>query len=132
MSDRAGDRTVEIRREEIRPRTEVAPAGDVRIRKQVVEDEIVADIPLITEELVVERTPIEPRPSDRRIGEGREFSVTLRAERVALERRPVVAEQFRVTKRAVRDVASVRTEVRREEPTVRSEGEVHVVDRSRR
>jgi uncharacterized protein (TIGR02271 family) len=123
---------MEIRREELRPRTEVAPAGEVRIRKEVVEDEVTAEIPLVSEELVIERTPLEPQPSERRIGEPREFTITLRAERVVLERRPVVAEQLRVSKRAVRETASARAQARREEPVVESEGHIQVADRSRR
>jgi uncharacterized protein (TIGR02271 family) len=130
--DRSADRTVELRREELRPRPETVPAGDVRIRKEVVEDEVHAELPLIREELVIEREPIERRPVDREIGGGAEFRVTLREERVTLERRPVVTEQLRIRKRTVRETASVRGQARREEPVIAGEAEIQAFDRTRR
>jgi uncharacterized protein (TIGR02271 family) len=121
-----GGGRVQLREEELRPRKETAQAGEVRVRKDVVEEEQRLDVPVTREEAVVERRPVEPRPADRPIGEGGTVRVPLHGEQVEVEKRPVVTEEVEVGKRQVQDTERVSGTVRREEPRVEREGDADV------
>ena len=93
-------------------------------------------MPVTREELVFERRPAGRDPSDRAEapGEGAErqldpgeaLRVPVIEEEVVVEKRPVVAEEVVVGKREVQDTEQVSGTVRREEPVVRTRGDVNV------
>ena len=94
--------------------------GAVRVRTVVHEDEEVIDEPLRTEEVEVERVPVDrwveaPVPVRQ---EGDTTIVSLHEEVVVVEKRLRVAEEVRITKRRTAHRASERVTVRREEAFV--------------
>jgi uncharacterized protein (TIGR02271 family) len=119
-------RTVELREEELRARKDTVEAGGVELRKDVVTEEKTLDVPVTREEVVVERHPVQGRPSDRPIGENQTIEVPVREERVELEKQPVVYEEVEVGKRPVQDTERVSGTVRREEVRVEHEGDINV------
>jgi uncharacterized protein (TIGR02271 family) len=124
---REGERTVPLREEELRARKESTQTGQVEIGKEVVAEEKTMEVPRTREEVVVERRPVDRRPSDRPIGEGGEtFEVPVREERVTTEKEPVVYEEVEVGKRPVQETERVSGTVRREEARFEEEGDVDV------
>ncbi len=117
---------VQLREEELRPRTETVEAGEVRVRKDVVTEQRTMDVPVTHEEAVVERRPVEPRPARSDIGEDEEIRVPLQEERVRVEKEPVVTEEVAVGKQPVQETKRVEGTVRREEARVETEGDVDV------
>ncbi len=94
--------------------------GAVRVRTVVHEDEEVIDEPLRTEEVEVERVPVDrwveaPVPVRQ---EGDTTIVTLHEEVVVVERRLRATEEVRITKRRTAHRASERVTVRREEAVI--------------
>ena len=118
--------TVQLREEELQARKTPVETGEVGIRKDVVEEQRTMDVPVRREEVVVERHPVERRPSDRPVGEGGTIEVPVREEEVSVEKRPVVTEEVEIGKRAVQDTERVSGTVRREEARVEREGDVEV------
>ena len=59
---------------------------------------------------------------------GQEIRISLREERVTVEKRPVVTEEVTVGKRVVQEIARVGGEVRKEEVRVERQGDVRVCD----
>jgi uncharacterized protein (TIGR02271 family) len=129
----AGSRTqsedtqsVQLREEELRAEKQRVQAGEVRIRKDVVQEERTLQVPVTREEVVVERRPAQGQPASGRIEEGEEIRVPLMEEEVRVEKTPVVREELSVKKRQVEDTAEVSDTVRREEARVERTGDVQV------
>ena len=121
----SGER-VQLREEELRPRTETVEAGEVGIRKEVVTEQRSMDVPVTREEAVIERHPVERTPASGDIGEGEEVRVPLREEQVRAEKETVVTEEVNIGKRPVQETEQVSGTVRREEARVDTEGQVDV------
>jgi uncharacterized protein (TIGR02271 family) len=125
-TDTEGD-TLQLKEEELVAQKRTVESGRVEVEKDVVTEHRTLDVPVTREEVVVERRPVDRRPSDRPIGEGgEEIDVTVREEEVSVEKRPVVYEEVEVGKRAVQETRQVGAEVRREVAEVHREGEPDV------
>ena len=128
-----GEQTLELREEELTARKQSVQAGEVEIRKNVVEEQRTLEVPVTREEVTIERHAVDRRPADAPIGEGsREvIEVPVTEERVSAEKRAVVTEELEVGKRAVQETQQVSGTVRREVADIDTEGDV-TTDRDRR
>ena len=120
---------IPLREEELRVRKRVAQAGAVEIGKEVVTEEKSIEVPVSREEVVIERQPVDRRPTDRPIGVGDVIEVPVREEHVRAEKRPVVYEELGVGKRPVQQTEQVSGTVRREVADVETAGDVDVDER---
>jgi uncharacterized protein (TIGR02271 family) len=121
------ERTVQLREEELRAHKELRETGEVELHKEVVSRQETIDVPVTREEVVIERHPVERRPTDRPIGAEETIEVPIREEVVDVEKRAVVYEEVEVGKRQVQDTERVTETVRREEARIEQEGDVNVV-----
>jgi uncharacterized protein (TIGR02271 family) len=121
--------TLQLREEEVHARKTSTETGQVRLGKEVVTEERAIDVPVTREEVVIERQPVDRRPSDSPIGDsGRTtVDVPVREERVSVEKKPVVYEEVGVGKREIQETRNVDATVRREELRVEQEGDALVV-----
>jgi uncharacterized protein (TIGR02271 family) len=88
----------------------------VHVRKDVVEDRHGLDVPVVRDEVTIDRRPVERRPAEAPFRvEGNTIRIPLREERVVVEKRPVVTEVVTVGKRQVRATEHLSARVRREE-----------------
>ena len=116
---------MQLREEELVAKKETVETGKVQVSKDVVTEQKTLDVPVRREEVTIERTAVDRRPSDRPIDErGDTISVPVHEERVEVEKRPVVYEEVGVGKREVQTTQRVSDTVRREE--ARIEGDVRV------
>jgi uncharacterized protein (TIGR02271 family) len=108
--------------------------GHVRIRKIVHEREEVVDAPLLREEVSIERVPIQ-RFVDEAVPiryEGDTMIISLFEEMPVVEKRLLLKEELRITRRRVEAHKRVRGTLRREEATVeRTEVERSATDQNR-
>jgi uncharacterized protein (TIGR02271 family) len=118
---------IELREEELRAEKERVKAGEVRLRKEVVEEEKTLQVPVTHEEVVVEKRPVSGRrPAEGRIGEDEEIRIPLTEDEVRVEKTPVVREEVSLKKQQVQDTERVSETVRREEAWVDSAGDARV------
>jgi len=123
-------RTLELREEQLRATTKPVQAGEVEIRKDVVEEKQTLEVPVTREEVVIERHPVNRADADRstagEIGSGETIRIPVREERVELDKQTVVTEEIEVGKRAVQETQRVSGTVRREEAHVEHDDDVDV------
>jgi len=118
---------LELREEELRAEKQRVQAGEVRLRKEVVEEEKTLEIPVTHEEVVVEKHSVGGRrPADGQIGDDDEIRIRLMEEEVQVEKTPVVREEVNLKKRQVQDTERVSETVRREEAWVDSTDDARV------
>jgi uncharacterized protein (TIGR02271 family) len=124
------EQVVELREEELRARTVPVETGQVRLGKEIVEEEQSIEVPVTREEVTIERHSVPSRPADGPIENTSEtISVPVREEQVSVDKRTVVTDEIVVDKREVQDTERVTDTVRREEARIERDGDVEVDER---
>ena len=127
LRDGEDQERIELREEELRAEKERVQAGEVRLRKEVVEEEKTLQVPVTHEEVVVEKHPVSGRrPADGNIGDDDEIRIPLMEEEVRVEKTPVVREEVSLKKRQVQDTERISETVQREEAWIDSTGDAQV------
>lgn len=115
---------VKLREEELRVRKQTVETGEARLRKEVVVEEKSIDVPVMHEEVYIERLPGSGQPSDQPIGEGTTYRIPVYEEQVTVEKVPVEREEVVFGKRPVQETQRVKEAVQREEARVEHKGDV--------
>lgn len=114
---------VQLVGEVLRVVKERVPAGEARIRKEVVNETQTVQIPISREEVVVEREPGGGQPAGRPVAEGQEIRIPLTREEVRVEKEPVVEGVVDVAKKKVEEVKTFTEKLRHEKAEVEETGE---------
>ncbi|MCM3709001.1 YsnF/AvaK domain-containing protein [Sporosarcina luteola] len=121
-----------LREERLRVDKEEVERGEVTLHKDVVEEEQSFDVPVMREEVYVERRPVNEYDSDvdefKMMQDEETIRVPITEERLEVTKRPYVSEEIVVGKRQFVDTESVNETVRREEAHLEQSGEVDVQD----
>ena len=118
-----GEQRVQLREEELRAEKERVQAGEVRLRKEVREEQRTIEVPVTREEVVIERHPVSGRPAaSGDLDQDEEIRIPVMEEQVRVEKTPVVKEEITLGKRQVQETQQVSDTVRREEATVEGTG----------
>jgi len=123
----ASDARVQLREEELAARKRAVETGRVSVGTEVVEEKQTLEVPVTREEVVVERRPVDRRPSDEPIeGTSSVVQVPVHEEHVTLDKQSVVYEEVNVGKRAVEQTQRVSDTVRKEVVDVDATGNVGI------
>ncbi len=115
---------VPVHKEEVDVIKRDVPAGEVRVHKEVVEEEQVLKVPVRREHVRVERQPTQERPAMGASFQEETVVVPLRAEEVEVQKRAVVDEEVVIRKDAIEEEKRVAETARHEEVEIRGEGDV--------
>ena len=125
----AGEQRMTLAEEELDVRKERMAAGSVDVHKHVETEHVRESVPVMREEVSVERRPItEPNAGTEARFEGDEIRIPVVEEEVVVEKRPVVREELVVRKHQVQEEQVVEADLRRERAEVRETGEVRRPD----
>ncbi|GIO86314.1 hypothetical protein J25TS5_32460 [Paenibacillus faecis] len=117
--DAREERRMPLREEQLDISKRREPAGEVNLRKEVVEEQQTIDVPVSREEVVVEKKVVPETAGEAMgegpIGTGETIRIPVSEERVEVTKRPVVTGEVEVHKREVQDTEQVRDTLRREE-----------------
>jgi uncharacterized protein (TIGR02271 family) len=116
--------TVPLHKEELDVVKRERQAGEVRVRKDVVEEEKQISVPVRRERVTVERRDVKDRPAMHASFQEETVVVPLRAEEVEVQKRAVIDEEVIIRKDAISEEQRVTETVRREEVQIRGDGEV--------
>jgi uncharacterized protein (TIGR02271 family) len=118
---------VELRQEELAARKQTIEAGRVALGTQVVEEEQSLQVPVVREEVTIERRPVAREASGEPISADDEvLSVPVREERVSVDKQPVIYEEVNLATRGVEETQHVTETVRKEVVDVDAIGDVDV------
>jgi uncharacterized protein (TIGR02271 family) len=121
--------TLERKEEQLRVQKEAVKTGEVRVGKEVVEQEHSVDVPLRKEEVRIERRAVD-KPASAEAFEDQEISVPVTEERARVDKEARVVEELDVDKDVHEDTERVSGTVKKEE--FRVEGEEHAKPRTER
>ncbi len=122
------DTTVELHEEELRADTVERQAGEVRVSKDVVEEEQTLEVPVSREQVRISSRPVTDQGSvdTSQAFQGGTISVPVREEDVEVRKEVRVAEELEIDKTVVQDTERVTDTVRREEVNIEQVGDVDV------
>jgi uncharacterized protein (TIGR02271 family) len=117
---------IPLAEEELVAEKTVREAGGVLIRKDVEVEEKQVSVPVMKEEIRVQRVPAagESVSAEQATFKEEEVRIPLREEEVEVRKKPVVREEIRVSKTGRQEQRVASEEVRREVADVQEEGEV--------
>ncbi len=125
VTGRTEDIAIPVHKEELDVIKRETQAGEVRVRKDVIEEEKVVEVPVRRERVRVERRDVSPdRPAMNASFQEETVIVPLRAEEVEVQKRTVVDEEVIIHKDSIEEERRVSESVRREDVTVRTDGDV--------
>ncbi|WP_163994685.1 YsnF/AvaK domain-containing protein [Pyxidicoccus caerfyrddinensis] len=125
VTGRTEDISIPVHKEELDVVKREVQAGEVRVKKDVVEEEKVMDVPVRRERVRVERRDVSPdRPAMNASFQEETVVVPLRAEEVEVRKRAVVDEEVVIHKDDIEEERRVAESVRREDVSIRTDGDV--------
>ena len=120
-SDYDTDATLERREERLQVGKEAVQTGEVRVGKEVIEEQESIDVPVTRESVEVSTRSVD-RPATGAAFEEGEISIPVSEERVTVDKEARVVEELEVDKVARQDTERVTDTVRREEFRIDDEG----------
>ena len=121
------DIRVQRHEEELQAQTVERQAGEVRVSKDVVEEQQTLEVPVTREQVTVRSTDVSGTDADTsQAFQGGTISVPVREEGVEVDKQVRVAEELEIDKTAVQDTERVTDTVRKERVNVQEVGDVDV------
>ncbi|MCQ6282650.1 YsnF/AvaK domain-containing protein [Bacillus sp. EB600] len=112
-------RAVPLREERLDITKERVQVGELQLRKEVVEEERTVHVPLMREEVYVERRPvIDGNYDGSPFTEDEIIRIPITEERIEVTKRPVVVEEVIVGKRKIQETKQVQDVIRKEEARI--------------
>jgi uncharacterized protein (TIGR02271 family) len=116
--------TVPVHKEELDVIKRERQAGEVRVHKDVVQEDRELTVPVRRERVSVERREVKDRPAMQASFQEETVVVPLRAEEVEVQKRAVVDEEVVIRKDALEEERRVAETVRREDVSIHGDGDV--------
>jgi uncharacterized protein (TIGR02271 family) len=116
--------TMKLHEERLNIQKQPEKQGEVRLTKDVVTSQEEVDVPVMREEVVLNRRRVDEPDDDAQIGENEEIRIPVMREDVSVEKRPVVTEEVGVEKRGVQRTEHVSATVQKERARLETEGRV--------
>ncbi|MGB8269877.1 MAG: YsnF/AvaK domain-containing protein, partial [Priestia megaterium] len=112
-------KSVQLREEQLDVRKERVQIGEVQLRKEIVEELRTIQVPVIREEVYVERRPvIDGQYDGSPLTENEIIRIPITEERIEVTKRPVVVEEVVVGKRKIQETKEMKDTVRKEEARI--------------
>lgn len=110
---------VRLREEQLDIVKERVQVGELQVRKEVVEEQRTVQVPLLREEVYVERRPVMDGKVDGTPFTGDEIiRIPIIEERVEVMKRPVVVEEVIIGKRKIQETKQVQDRIKKEEARI--------------
>lgn len=119
--------SIQLHKEELDITKNKVDAGEVVLSKEVVEEQKSVDVPVMHEEVVIKRTPINNEPSNASISSEETVHIPVSQEQVQVNKYTVTTEEISASKREVEETQQVEETLRRETAHVNTTGSVDIV-----
>lgn len=122
------DKKLLLRQEELDISKNRVDTGEVTLSKEIVEEQKEVDVPVMHEEVVIERRAIDHEMTDSQIGEEETIHIPVSEERVEVGKHTVVTSEVSAYKREIDQTQHIEEKLRREEARVNTTGDPNIVN----
>ncbi|MEH6858510.1 YsnF/AvaK domain-containing protein [Priestia megaterium] len=114
-----GHRSVQLREEQLEVRKERVQTGEVQLRKEIVEELRTIQVPVMREEVYVERRPIIDGEYDGSpLTENEIIRIPIMEEQIEVTKRAAVVEEVIIGKRKIQEIKEMKDTVRKEKAQI--------------
>lgn len=125
--DNQNSGSIQLHREELDVTKNTVGSGEVVISKEVVEEQKTVDVPVMHEEVVIKRTPVNNERSDEASISEETIHIPVSQEQVDVNKYTVTTEEISASKRQVEETQQVAETLKHEEAHVNTSGNVDIV-----
>jgi uncharacterized protein (TIGR02271 family) len=118
--------SIELHKEELDVTKNTVDAGEVVLSKEVIEEQKTVEVPVMHEEVVIKRTPVNER-SNASISSEETIHIPVSQEEVQVNKYTVTTEEVSASKRQVEETKQVQETLRHETANVNTTGSVEIV-----
>lgn len=122
---------LQLRKEELDINKSNVQVGEVTLSKEVVEDQQTVNVPVMHEEVIIERRPINSTDSSSdstiSLDNNETITIPVSEEKVDVGKHTVVTEEISAYKRQVEDSQEINETLKREEARINKNGNVEIV-----
>jgi uncharacterized protein (TIGR02271 family) len=119
--------TLQLHKEELDITKNNVNAGEVVLSKDVVEEQKTVEVPVMHEEVVIKRTPLNNEHSETSISSEETIHIPVSQEQIEVNKYTVATEEISASKRKVEETQQVQETLKHEEAQVNTTGSVAVV-----
>jgi uncharacterized protein (TIGR02271 family) len=119
--------SLELHKEELDITKNSVDAGEVVLSKDVVEEQKTVDVPVMHEEVIIKRTPLNNERSDDSISSEDTIHIPVSQEQVEVNKYTVATEEISASKHQVEETQHVQETLKHEEAHVDTTGSVNVI-----
>ena len=119
--------SLQLHKEELDITKNNVDAGEVVLSKDVVEEQKSVDVPVMHEEVVIKRTPLNNEKSNSSISAEETIHIPVSQEQVQVNKYTVTTEEISASKRQVEETQQVQETLKREEAHVNTTGSVDII-----
>jgi uncharacterized protein (TIGR02271 family) len=124
------DGTLQLHKEELDITKNNIDAGEVVISKDIVEEQKTVEVPVMHEEVVIKRTPMNNERTDSSAISQETITIPVSQEQVEVNKYAVTTEEISASKRQVEETQQIQETLKREEAHVDTTGSVNIVSDS--
>ena len=117
-----------LRKEELDIAKNRVQKGDVEIGKEILEEQKILDVPVLHEEVVIERKSLNNEASDSPITSEESIKIPISEEKVNVDKHTVVTGEILAHKREIEDTAHIDETLKREEARINKDGDADIID----
>jgi len=117
-----------LRKEELDIHKNMVRKGEVEFSKEIIEEQKSVEVPVMREEVVIERRTLNNEASDSPISEEEAIHIPVSQEVVDVDKHTVVTGEISAHKREVEDTRHIDETLRREEARINKTGDPDVID----
>ena len=122
--------TLQLHKEMLDVSKNSVDAGEVVLSKDIVEEQKTVDVPVMHEEVIIKRTPMNNEKSNASISSGDTIHIPVSQEQVDVNKYTVTTEEVSASKRQVEENQQVQESLKHEEAHINTTGSVNIVDSS--
>ncbi|MGH4123590.1 MAG: YsnF/AvaK domain-containing protein [Clostridium sp.] len=119
---------IRLRKEELDIAKSSVHKGDVEFGKEIIEEQKSIDVPVMREEVVIERKSLNNEASDSPITQEQTIKIPVSEEKVAVDKHTVVTSEISAHKRSIEGTEHIDETLKREEARVNKIGNADIVD----
>lgn len=122
------DGKLRLRKEELDINKNKEQTGEVTLSKEIVEEQKTVDVPVIHEEVIIERRTLDNEPSDSPIGAEEPIRIPVNKEKVEVGKHTIITGEVSAHKREVEETQHIEQTLKREEARVNKTGDPVIAD----
>ncbi|GCD10619.1 YsnF/AvaK domain-containing protein [Clostridium tagluense] len=122
------DANIRLRKEELDIAKSSVHKGDVEFGKEIIEEQKSVDVPVMREEVVIERKSLNNEASDSPITKEQTIRIPVNEEKVNVDKHTVITGEISAHKRAIENTEHIDETLKREEVLINKIGNPDIVD----